>query len=542
MLPEELVRLLPTVEKPSRYIDGEWNARRRGLDGARTKIALLFPDFYEAGAARPDFNISYQLINESSGVAADRFFCPGPDMEAKLKGSGLPLLGIESGRPLRDFDLVVALVPDIILAPNMLACLDCGCMPICARDRIAQDPRLICLLSDHANPQPLVEFSDAVGLGEVEPLVKAVIRAAAEKDGIVETLAADGSFVVRGLESSLPVEPACASDFNSGPFPCKPVVPFAQLEPYRAFLEMRRGGAGSALVPSKGPVRERSVESLIESGARLIFETGYAELELTSGDLRPHSGFVEVLEGLSSELGSMRVALRAEGLAFEHLAEDQADALFETGQQWVSLYPVSGNERLREIAGAVDESRLLAAAQRAGRFGFVGLSLRFVIGLPGEGEEEIKQSAALAVALKESLQHALPRDKKGRLRVSVHLDCFAPAPGTPFEREEQPAPEELSRRQELFVSNLPDRKMRVRRQPLQRAFARTCLNRAGESGACILKAVWESGARVSPLGGPEVWEAWERAIERAGLNGRRLACRKIPECESLPWAGVFSGC
>ena len=549
MFPEEFVRLLPSVEKPSRYIDGEWNARRKDLDQARTRIALLFPDLYEAAAARPDFNIAYQLINESPGLAADRLFCPGPDMEERLKGAGLPLVGMESGTPLREFDLILALIPDITLAPNMLACLDCGGVPICARDRRAQGPRLICLLTDAASQQPLVEFSDAIGVGEVEPLVQAVIRAASEKDGIMEILAADGSFFVGGLGGEAPGKLARrtsgglarALDLDSAPFPCKPVVPFAHLEPDRASLEMRRGGAASALAASRGPVRERGVENLIEAGARLIFETGYAELELTTGDLRPHSCFVEILEGLASELNSMRVALRAESLAFERLAEDQADALFETGQEWVSLYPVSGSQRLRALAGAVDESpRLVGAAQRAGRFGFVGLSLRFIIGLPGEDEEEIKQSADLAVALKECFRHAARKDSRGRLRVRAHLDCFAPAPGTPFEREEQLAPEELSRRQELFVSNLPDRKMRVRREPPQRAFARTCLNRAGESGAGILKAVWESGVRACLRSAPEAWEGWERAIERAGLDGRQIACRKIPEGESLPWAGQFS--
>jgi hypothetical protein len=536
---EELARLLPLVEKPSRYIDGEWNAQRKDLDQAHRRIALLFPDLYEAGAAHPEFNRACQLINESPVLAADRFFCPAPDMEEKLKDAGLALMGIESGRSLRDFDLIVALIPDITLAPNMLTCLDCGGVPICARERKAGDPQLVCLLTDVCSPLPLAEFSDAVGLGEVEPLVDAVVRAAGQKDGFIEAIAAHGSFLVPGLESSAAVAAARIPDLDAAPSPCRPIVPFAQLEPDRAILEMRRGGGESALVPGKGPVRERSVERLVELGARLIFETGYEEIELTSGDRRPHSRLVELLEGLSSELNGMRVALRAETLAFEHLAEDEADALLETGQERVSLYPVSGCQRLRDLAGAAGESRLIAAAQRAGRFGFVGLSLHFVIGLPGETEEDIKQSAALAAALKEALRQALPGEKKGRLHVVAYLELFGPAPGTPFEREEQMPPEELSRRHDLFRASLSDKRVRVFCQPPHLAFARTCLNRAGDMAGDILRHLWDSGARVFISRAAQTWEAWDSAVGKAGLDACRLVCRRIPECEPLPWAGVF---
>src|SRR5215210_3095156 len=103
---EQLDQILPTVEKPARYVGGEWNAVHKEAREVRTRIALCFPDVYEIGMSHLGLKILYELLNRPEHWSAERVYCPWPDMEKELRGAGLPLASLESFTPLGDFDIV----------------------------------------------------------------------------------------------------------------------------------------------------------------------------------------------------------------------------------------------------------------------------------------------------------------------------------------------------------------------------------------------------------------------------------------------------
>src|ERR1700730_7847013 len=98
--------ILPLVEKPARYVGSEWNRVRKDPGGVQCRIALCFPDTYEIGMSHLGLKILYKLLNGREGWAAERVYAPWPDMEAKLRENGIPLLSLESFTPLGDFDIV----------------------------------------------------------------------------------------------------------------------------------------------------------------------------------------------------------------------------------------------------------------------------------------------------------------------------------------------------------------------------------------------------------------------------------------------------
>ena len=118
----EVERLLPNVERPSRYIDSEWNARHD--EGAAYKVALLYPDTYELGMANQAIAILYQILSSIPGVAAERCFVPWKDMAAEMRAAGVPLFALESGDDVRSFQMLGITLPYELTYTNVLEALD----------------------------------------------------------------------------------------------------------------------------------------------------------------------------------------------------------------------------------------------------------------------------------------------------------------------------------------------------------------------------------------------------------------------------------
>ena len=103
---DRLLNILPYVEKPARYIGGEFNQIRKDLRNVRVKFAFAFPDAYEIGMSHTGMRILYDLLNKRFDIAAERVFAPWTDMEQRLLQEKIPLYSLENKLPLRQFDII----------------------------------------------------------------------------------------------------------------------------------------------------------------------------------------------------------------------------------------------------------------------------------------------------------------------------------------------------------------------------------------------------------------------------------------------------
>ena len=87
-----LTPLLPTVEKPGRYVGLERNVTRKDLGRARVTLALAFPDTYEIGMSHTGLKILYEIVNRREEFACERVYAPWVDLEAKMRAAGIPAL------------------------------------------------------------------------------------------------------------------------------------------------------------------------------------------------------------------------------------------------------------------------------------------------------------------------------------------------------------------------------------------------------------------------------------------------------------------
>jgi len=162
---------LPAVEKPGRYLGGEWEARPNQIPdaaGRLFRVALAFPDVYEIAHGHLGHKILYHLLNRAPGFSAERAYAPWPDWEAVLRRRGRPLASLESRRPLAEFDLVGFSLQYELSYTNILMMMELGGIPLKAAERGEKGPLVAAGGPGAFNPEPLADFFDLFFLGDAE--------------------------------------------------------------------------------------------------------------------------------------------------------------------------------------------------------------------------------------------------------------------------------------------------------------------------------------------------------------------------------------
>ena len=138
----KLEKILARVQKPGRYVGGEYNAVVKDKAQVDCRFAFCFPDTYEIGMSNFGMRILYGVMNQMDGVWCERVFAPWGDMEQALRQEGLPLYALESGDPIQTFDLIGFSLGYELSYTNVLNMLDLAGLPLRSQDRPIQFPPL----------------------------------------------------------------------------------------------------------------------------------------------------------------------------------------------------------------------------------------------------------------------------------------------------------------------------------------------------------------------------------------------------------------
>ena len=157
---ERLERILPRVQKPARYVGGEYNAVMKDKAAVDVRFAFCFPDTYEIGMSNIGMRILYGLMNELPGVWCERVFAPWGDMEEKMREHAIPLYKLESHDPVRAFDLIAFTIGYEMSYTNILNMLDLSGVPLLARERKELENIVFAGGVCAVNPEPLADFID----------------------------------------------------------------------------------------------------------------------------------------------------------------------------------------------------------------------------------------------------------------------------------------------------------------------------------------------------------------------------------------------
>ena len=493
------------MEKPQRYIGLEYNADSN-IDSP--VVTLVYPDVYELGASNFGLRVVRHLLAETGSFSVRRAFHPGPDMHRLMKERQLPWLDQEAGEPVVRSSVVGFGIASEILYTNVLSLIDLMGLQLRAAARSHDAPILLAGGGGLGNPAPLMPFMDVIFLGEAEagllPLMNLLCSPIPREEKLERASGLPG-VLIPSLHRGEPVRWVRARSLSTGDAPVRQIVPLGQITHDRAVVELSRGCTRGCRFCQASqlsrPVRERTPEEalcLIEEAVKL---TGWEQAGLLTLSYSDYSGLKELLKGLGPLERDLHARVSQPSLRPDTLPGLQAKRFFRGS---LTMAPEAGTERLRRIINKpITHDEILAAATAASRMGARGIKLYFMVGLPGETDEDLLAVAALADEISAIMGRKRP--------VTAALSPFVPKPHTPFQWASQPDHREMWRR--ISIVRGACRKASVSWNDPRVSTVEGLLARGGMETAELLEEAFARGAVFDGWSDLFKWEVWKNILE-----------------------------
>jgi radical SAM-linked protein len=525
-------------KKPTRYIDNEINTVKKE---AEVKVALAFPDTYEIGMSHLGLKVLYKIINSVPFALCERVFAPWVDMANYIENSGRYLSTLESGRPLKEFDIVGFSLQYELSYPTLLRMLKLGGIEV-ERDK-RNSPIIIAGGPCTVNPYPLKDFIDVFLIGDGEEAVVELLNIYREyrkdKDAFLRALSqVEGFYVPDYTEGTVR---RYIRDLNQAVFPTDPPVPYAQVVHDRINIEISRGCTRGCRFCQAGifyrPLRERSPEKILNLVEESLVKTGYDEVSFTSLNVGDYSRLLPLLKAFNRRYGSRKISVSLPSLRVGAVTRELLQEIKSVKKSGFTIAPEAGTERLRSVINkdflAEEYERALEALFSEG---WLNLKLYFMIGLPTETEEDL---LAIADMARQALSVA-KRFIRRYVNLTVSVSPFVPKPFTPFQWYGQEPLEVLKQKTDLLKEKIP-RGITLKIHDLKMSLLEAALSRAPEETGKLIKAAFERGAYLDGWSEHFNYQYWAEAMERTGISIEELATKRYSPEEHLPWDGIDLG-
>lgn len=514
-------KILPNVIKPARYIGNELNSIHKEHAG-KVKFAISYPDSYEIGMSNLGLSILYNILNKREDIVAERFYCPWPDMEEKMKEHGVELFTLESQTPVKDFDIIGFSVQNELTYTNLLNMLKLSNVPLFRKERDEKYPLIICGGASTNNPLPLLDFIDAFVIGDGEEVILEIADVYKKFKNSRKQLFAGLSKIegvyVPDVNELKNVKKRIVEDINTIDYPTKPIVPYIEIVHDRAMVEIMRGCPRRCKFCQAGsvnkPVRLLKPERAIELAKETLKNTGFEELALVSLSSSDYPKIMEVASALSKELLNKRISLSLPSLRSDTFEKDIAQEIQSVRKAGVTLAPEAGTQRLRDlICKDLTEEKILNSTKNAFAGGANSVKLYFMIGLPTETEEDIKGIVDLAYKIIKEGKSVNPRAK-----ITVNISTFIPKRNTPFEDEKMIGLNEILDKQNYLKQNLRHKSIALRWHDAGMSIVEGLFSQGGKEAGKILLKAYELGCRFDNWDEYFDHSKWERAIAENKIN------------------------
>ena len=567
---EKLQRILPKVQKPARYVGGEYNAVIKNKDEVEVRVAFCFPDLYELGMSNLGFRILYGVMNEIPGVWCERVFAPWGDMEQAMRDNEIPLFALESRDPVKDFDMIAFSLGYEMSYTNVLNMLLLAGVPLHADEREGLRNIVFAGGTCAYNPEPLADFIDLFSLGEGEELTVEIVElyrkakrenwskhefllAVSRLEGIYvpsfyeHTYNPDGTIAAITPLYGAPetVTKRIIEDLDSAYYPAKTIIPNTEIVHDRTNLEVMRGCIRGCRFCQAGfcyrPVRKRSAKVLCEQAREALEDSGNHEITMSSLSTSDYRELAPLMDELLDYTIPKKINLSVPSLRADNFSRELMLKLQKVRKSGLTFAPEAGTQRLRDaINKNVTEEEILTTCATAFSGGWNNVKLYFMLGLPTETDEDVAGIAELVYKVIKTWRANAVNKKRG-LRVHVSTAYFVPKPFTPFQWEKQDTPEEYTRKQKLLKSMMLSKSVEYNWHAPDLSRLEAVLARGDRRLCAVLEEAVRRGCRLDGWDEYFSYQTWLDVFDDLGIDPDFYTTRGYGDDEIFPWQTISVG-